>query len=333
MHFHQWKRREVVTLLGGAAAAWPLTASAQQPERIRRIGVLMNLLESDPEGHARFAAFRDGLNKRGWVEGQNLQIEYRWGSDDAKRRAYAAELVVLKPNVIFAGTVESASALQRETRTVPIVFAQVIDPVGSGLIASLSRPGGNITGFALFEFAIAAKWVELMKQIAPNVTRVAAIYDPVSPAAPGFLPVINAGARAYGVDVTTYLVHNDAEIEQAVETFARQPGGGLIPLPGTLIVADRAHIISLATRYRLPNVYAFRYYPANGGLASYGVDNIGEYRRAADYVDRILRGEKPADLPVQLPTKYQLVINFKTAKAFGLSVPETLLAVTDEVIE
>ena len=328
------KRRAFITLLGGAAAAWPLAVRAQQPERMRRIGVLMNLTESDPEGQVRIGAFREGLGKLSWTEGRELKIDYRWfGGDPARARAYAAELVKLKPDVIFASTTSSLAALQRETRSVPIVFAQVADPVGAGFVARLARPGGNITGFANFEYAIGAKWLELLKQIAPHVTRVALIYDPVNPEWKAFLPVIEAAAKAFGVQVSISAVRDAAEIERAIEEFTREPNGGLIPLPGPLMAVHRDLIISLATRHRLPNVYSFRYYPIGGGLASYGTDNIELYRSAASYVARILKGEKPGDLPVQQATKFGLVINLKTAKALGLDIPVSVLARTDEVIE
>jgi ABC-type uncharacterized transport system substrate-binding protein len=328
------RRREFITLLGGAAAVWPLAARAQQPEGRRRIGVLMNLAERDPEGQARTGALREGLAKLGWTEGRELQIEYRWFAGDPDRaRAYAAELVKLKPEVIFAGATPSVAVLQRETRSVPIVFAQVADPVGAGFVASLARPGGNITGFASFEYAIAAKWLELLNQIAPQVTRVAVIYDLTNPETKEYLPVIEAAARSFGVQLSISVVRNAAEIERAIEEFTREPNGGLIPLPTPLMAVHRDLIISLAARHRLPNVYAWRYYPMAGGLASYGIDNIELYRRAASYVDRILKGEKPGDLPVQQATKFELVINLKTAKALGLDPPISLLARTDEVIE
>jgi putative tryptophan/tyrosine transport system substrate-binding protein len=327
-------RRELLAALGSAAAAWPLAARAQQPEQVRRIGVLMNLSESDPEGRARITAFQEALGKLGWTEGRNMQIEYRWTAGDRDRtRAYAAELVGRKPDVIFAAPSSSVSALQRETRTLPIVFAQVADAVAEGFAASLAHPGGNITGFSNFEFAIGAKWLELLKQIAPSVARVAVIYDPANPAATGFLPIIEAGARSFAVEVSTFALREASAIERAIEVFAREPNGSLIPLPSPLMATQRELIISLANRHRLPNVYAYRYYPASGGLASYGTDNIDLYRRAASYVDRILKGEKPADLPVQQATKFELVINLKTAKALGLEVPPTLLARADEVIE
>jgi putative ABC transport system substrate-binding protein len=301
---------------------------------MRRIGVLMNLSETDPESQARIAALRDGLRKLGWIEGRNIQIDYRWATGDPEHaRRYATELVAIKPEVIFAGTTMPLAALQRATRTIPIVFAQIVDPVGSGYMATISHPGGNITGFAQFEFAIASEWVNQLKQIAPNVTRIAAIYDPANTEAPGFLPMMDAAARAHALEVASYAVRGRADIEHAIEAFAREPYGGLIPLPSSLMAVEREQIVSLSAKHRLPNLYAYRYYPAIGGLASYGPDNIDAYRRAADYIDRILKGQKPADLPVQFPTKYQRVINLKTAKALGLTVADKLLALADEVIE
>jgi putative ABC transport system substrate-binding protein len=261
-------------------------------------------------------------------------MDYHWAADDpVRQRAHAAELVAAKPDVIVASPSSVLAAVQRETRTIPVVFAQITDPVGGGFVASLAHPGGNITGFAAFEFAIGAKWLELLKQMAPSVTRVAVIYDPVTPNAAGFLPMIEAAGRSLGVDVFTYSVHNTAEIERVIDAFAAEPNGGLIPLASALIGNKRDFILSLTQRHRLPNVYGFRYYPANGGLASYGVDNIDLWKRAASYVDRILKGEKPADLPIQLAIKYQLVINAQTARMLGLTLPPTLLAIADEVIE
>jgi ABC-type uncharacterized transport system substrate-binding protein len=327
------RRRDFITLLSGAAAAWPLAARAQQ-ERMRRISVLLSTSETDPEGQTQAAALRQGLQELGWTEGRNIQIDYRWSAGDPGRgRAYAAELVALKPEVIFAAPSSALAPVQRETRTIPVVFAQIADPVGAGFVASLARPGGNITGFALFEFAIGAKWLELLKQLAPAVTRAAVIYDPATPNATGFLPMIEAAGRSFGVDVFSYSVQDTAEVERIINAFAAQPNGGLILVPSALIGNKRDFIISLAHRHRLPNVFAFRYYPANGGLASYGVDPINLYKRAASYVDRILKGEKPADLPVQMANKYELVINLKTARALGLDIPVSVLARTDEVIE
>jgi putative ABC transport system substrate-binding protein len=330
------KRREFITLLGGAAATWPHAARAQQqPERMRRLGVLTSgPSETDAEGQARVAALRQGLKELGWIEGRNLRIDIRWGAADAGRmRVYAAELVTLNPDVIFAAPSFALAEVQRLTRTIPIVFAQVSDPVGAGFIASLSHPGGNITGFALYEFALGAKWLELLKQIAPSVTRAAVIYDPTTPSATGFLPLIQAAGRSFGIDVFVHSVHDSAEFGPIINAFATEPNGALIAIPSSLIGVHRDLIISLANRNRLPNVSAFRYYPTAGGLASYGVDNIDLYRRAASYVDRILKGEKPSDLPVQEANKYQLVINLKTAKALGLTIPPSLLATADEVIE
>jgi putative tryptophan/tyrosine transport system substrate-binding protein len=327
-------RRDFITLVGGAAAAWPLAARAQQSGTVRRIGVLLSTLESDPEGQARIAALRQGLQEMGWTEGRNIRIDYRWGAGDPVRvRAFAGELVASKPDVIVASPSSVLAAVQRETRIIPVVFAQVTDPVGAGFVASLAHPGGNITGFATFEFAIGAKWLELLKQIAPSLTRTAVIFDPVTPAANGHLPMIEAAGRSFGVDVFTYGVHDTAETERVLDAFAAEPNGGLTLVPSALIANKRDFIISLAHRLRLPNVSGFRYYPTNGGLASYGVDNIGLCKRAASYVDRILKGEKPANLPVQLPNKYELVINLKTAKALGIEIPPTLLALADVVIE
>jgi putative tryptophan/tyrosine transport system substrate-binding protein len=329
------RRREFIAALGGAAAtSWPLAARAQQGERVRRIGVLTNLPETDPEGQARMQVFRDALGRLGWTEGRNIKMEYRsYAGDPERARFHAVELTAMKLDIIFAAPSSALAALQREARNVPIVFAQVGDPVGSGFVDSLARPGGNITGFATTEFAIAAKWIELLKQIAPSVTRVVVFYDALNPTSAGYLPSIEAGARRFDVRVSTTTVRDIGEIERTIEAFSREPYGGLIPLASPLIVVHRDLIISLANRHRLPSVFAFRSYPASGGLASYGVDNIDTYRRAAEYVDRILKGEKPADLPVQLPTKFELVINLKTAKALGLTIPMSLLGRADEVIE
>ena len=330
-------RRAVITLLGGATAA-PLlrsrAAQAQQSDTMRRVGVLLSTTEIDPEGQARAAALRLGLQELGWSEGRNIRIDLRWGGGDQSRvRAYAAELVASKPDVIVASPSSVLGAVQRATRTIPVVFAQVTDPVGGGFVASLARPGGNITGFATFEFAIGAKWLELLKQLAPSVTRAAVIYDPATPAASGHLPMIDAAARAAGVDVLAHGVRDTAEVERVLEPFAAEPNGGLILVPSALLANQRDFVIALAQRLRLPNVSGFRYYPASGGLASYGVDNVVLYKRAASYVDRILKGEKPANLPVQLPSRYELIINLKAAKALGVTIPPTLIATADEVIE
>ena len=324
-------RREFITLLGGAAATWPIVAHAQQSERI---GVLMQLAESDPEDQARIGAFREGLAKLGWTEGRNIRIDMRWAASDPGRlRTYAAELVGLKPDLILASGTPALSALQRETRTLPIVFAQVVDPVGAGFVASLARPGGNITGFSQYEYAIAVKWLELLKQIAPGVTRVAVIYE-ANLTAIGQLREIEAVLPAFGVQLTKAPVRDAAEIQGAIDDFVREPNGGLIVFGGPTTTAHRDVILALAARHRLPNVSGGgRIWAAAGGLASYGVDVRDLYRRSADYVDRILKGAKPADLPVQQATKFELVINLKTAKLLNLDPPITLLARTDEVIE
>ena len=327
------RRRELIAMLGGAMV-WPVVAGAQQPGPVRRIGVLQSLSETDPEGQDRVGALREGLHALGWIEGRNITIDYRWGSGDPQRvRTNASEIVASNPDVIVASPSSVLAAVQRETRTIPVVFAQVTDPVGAGFVASFAHPGGNITGFATFEFAIGAKWLELLKQIAPSVTRVAAIYDPVTPAATGHLPMIEAAARASGVDVSVFGVHDIGEIERVLDEFAAKPNGGLILVPSALITYRRDVIASLAHRHRLPDVSAFPNYPASGGLASYGVDNIDLYKRAATYIDRILKGEKPAELPVQLAVKYKLVVNLKAARMLGLEIPVSVLARTDEVIE
>jgi putative ABC transport system substrate-binding protein len=327
------KRREFIALLGSAAAFTPLAAYAQ-PDRTRLIGVLIAAAERDPEGLARLVAFRQGLEKLGWTDGRNIRIEVRWGGGDPDRlRAHAAELARLKPDVLFAASGSPLTALHRETRTIPIVFAQAPDPVGGGYVTSLARPGGNVTGFSQYEYVIAGKWLELLKQLAPHVSRASIIQDPVNPASPGYMRAIQAVAASLGVLVASVPVRNAAEVDGAVDTLAREGNGGLIVTPGPNASMQRERIIAQASRHRVPGVYPFRYFAADGGLASYGVDNIDLFRRAAGYVDRILKGEKPGDLPVQLADKYELVINMKTAKALGLDVPLSLLARTDEVIE
>jgi putative ABC transport system substrate-binding protein len=328
------RRRDFITLVGGATVAWPITARAQQPDRVWRIGVLMDLAESDPEGQAYVAAFQEGLQKLGWTDGRNVRINLRWGAGEPDRlRAYAAELVGLKPDVIAAGATSALASLQQATRTIPIVFAQVSDPVHGGFVASLAHPGGNITGSALYEYAIVVKWLELLKQIAPRVDRVAVIYDPANITSAGQLREIETGAPSFGVRLSASPVRDAGEIERAVEAFASEPNGGLIVLPNSVTNVHRELIIALAAKNRLPAVYAYRVQVTSGGLASYGVDIRDLYRRAASYVDRIFKGEKPADLPVQFATKFELVINLKTAKALGLDPPISLLARTDEVIE
>jgi ABC-type uncharacterized transport system substrate-binding protein len=327
------RRRQFITLLGGAAA-WPLVARAQQRERMRRIGVLMNLAADDPESLVRVAAFAQGLQELGWTVGRNLQLDTRWAAGDADRfRRYAAELIALTPDVVLASTSPSVAALQQASRTVPIVFATVTDPVGQGFVASLGRPSGNTTGFSVFEYGFGPKWLELLKEIAPRVTRAAVLRDSTLVATGGLLGAIQGAAPSFGVEVSPVGVSDGAEIERSITAFARGSNGGLIVLPSPLTGVHRELIIGLAARHRLPGVYALRFYATAGGLASYGPHVIDQYRRAAGYVDRILKGEKPADLPVQAPTRYELVINLKTAKALGLEVPPTLLARADEVIE
>jgi putative ABC transport system substrate-binding protein len=328
------RRRAFIALLGGAALASPHLALAQTSDGMRRIGALFSQTESDPEGQARAAALRQGLQQLGWSEGRNLQIAYRWSGGHAERmRAYATELVSQRPELIFASATTALVALQQATHTIPIVFAQVTDPVGAGFVKSLARPGGNITGLTQHEFAIGVKWLELLKQIAPHVTHAAILYDPGNPATAGYLRTIESAARTFGVEVAPAAVRDAAEIARAIDTLAARPNGGLILLPGPVGAVHRKAIIELAARHRLPAVYAFRYHIVSGGLASYGVDNIDLFRRAAWYVDRILKGQKPGELPVQNATKFQLVINRKTAQALGLELPIALLARTDEVIE
>jgi len=326
------KRREFMTLLGGATA-WPIAARAQQPERMRRIGVLAPTAPDDAEAQTRFAALRQGLQRFGWIEGRNLQIDARWGAGDAGAIGSAAtELAALAPDVIVASG-SAAAAILQATRTVPIVFVSVPDPVGSGFVESLAQPGGNATGFIMFEYGLSAKWLELLKEIAPSVTRAAVLRDPAIVAGIGQFAVIQSAAPSVGVDVSAINMRDGAEIERAVTAFARRPNGGLILAASALAAIHRDLVVSLAARYKLPAVYITRYFVAGGGLVSYGPDFVDQYRRAAEYVDRILKGEKPADLPVQAPTKYELVINLKTAKALGLEIPPTLLARADEVIE
>ena len=334
MQFDQLYRRDFITLLGGAAVAWPLAGYAQHSERVRRIGVLMNLAADDPEAQARLAAFHQGLQEAGWAVGRNLRIDYRWGAGDADRfRRYAPELVALEPDVILAHGASTVAALLQVTRTVPIVFPVAGDPVASGFVDSLGRPGGNATGFMTLEYSMGAKWLELLKQIAPSLTRAAVVRDATIPSGLGQFGAIQTVAPSLGVDVKPVNVRDKGEIERAIGALARSANGGLIVTAGALAVFHRDLIVTLAARHKLPAVYPQRLFVAGGGLISYGIDQIDQYRRAAGYVDRILKGEKPADLPVQAPTKYELVLNLKTAKALGLEVPATLLARADEVIE
>jgi putative ABC transport system substrate-binding protein len=333
MQFAQLKRREFITLVSGAAAC-PLAARAQQPERMRRIGVLMTTAADDPQNPVRIAALLLGLAQLGWADGRNVRIEYRWGAGDAERaRQYAAELIALAPDVILAAGAAAIAPLQQATRTVPIVFVLVVDPVGAGFVESLARPGGNATGFALFEYGISGKWLELLKEIAPRVTRAAVLRDAANRVAGGQLGAIQAVAPSFGMDVSPVGVDDAAEIERTITAFARGANGGLIVTGSALAIVHRDLIITLANRHRLPAVYSDRIFVTGGGLISYGPDRVEQFRHAAGYVDRILKSEKPADLPVQAPTKYELVINLKTAKTLGIEVPSTLLARADEVIE
>jgi putative ABC transport system substrate-binding protein len=327
------KRREFITLLGGAAA-WPLAALAQQTAGMRRIGWLTSLAADDPESLDRVTAFAQGLQELGWTVGRDLRIEYRFGTTDAERkRKEVAELVSLAPDVIVATGDANTGPLLQATRSVPIVFVGVPDPVAAGFVASLARPGGNATGFTNFEFGMSAKWPELLRQIAPDVTRVAVLRDPGFPGGIGQLAAIQAVAPSLRMTASSIDVRNPGEIERAIAEFARAPNGGLIVSSQGPAMVHRALIIALAARHRLPAVYPFRFFVADGGLISYGPDQIDQFRRAGSYVDRILKGEKPGELPVQAPTKYELVINLKTAKALGMEVPVLVRARADEVIE
>ena len=324
------RRREFITLVG-AGALWPLAVHAQQSGQMRRIGVLMPYAKDDPEAQARITAFLQGLQKLGWTEGRNLQIEYRWGSGDLQKAA--TELVALSPDVIFASSTAAVAALQQATRSVPIVFANVGDPVSGGFVASLAKPDGNITGFTSIDYTMGAKWVELLKEIAPYVTHVGVIRDPTTTVSIGQLGVIQSAARTFGLEVSPLGGRDARDIEQTVTEFAGGSNRGLITTAGPLMAGNRDLIISLAARHRLPAVFSVRFFVTDGGLISYGPDTVDPNRQAAGYVDRILKGEKPADLPVQSATKFELVINLKTAKALGLTVPPSLLSRADEIIE
>jgi putative tryptophan/tyrosine transport system substrate-binding protein len=326
------KRREFIALL--AAAAWPLAARAQ-PGRMRRIGVLMAYDESDPEAQARINAFRQSLRELGWMEDHNIRMEYRWGTGDPDRaRTFVAELISQAPDVIVAHGTPALTALHRATRTIPVVFVSVIDPVGAGYVQSLALPGDNITGFSTFEPEIGGKWLELLKEIAPGLRRVAGILDPSFRGFAGVWGAIENMAPRFGLEVTSLLFHAPTDdLESAVSKFGEEPGGGLIVLPTAINAVQRNRIFALAARNRLPAIYAFRFYATDGGLMSYGIDTVDLFRRSASYVDRILKGEKPANLPVQAPTKFEMVINLKTAGALRLDVPPMLLARADEVIE
>jgi putative ABC transport system substrate-binding protein len=327
-------RREFVTLLGGAAAIWPLAARAQQPDRMRRIGVLMNLAADDPESQTRLSAFAQGLQQLGWTVGQNVRIDHRWGGGNADiMRKYAIELVALAPDVILAHSSAAVAPLLQATSVIPIVFTIVADPVGAGYVDSLGRPGGNATGFTNFEYSIAGKWLELLKEIAPGVTRAAVLRESAIAAGPAQFGAIQAVAQSIGVELRPVEVRATDEIERAITAFARGSNNGLIVTGSPAAVVHRQLIVALAARHRLPAVYNTRIFVAGGGLICYGPDFVDQFRRAAGYIDRILKGEKPSELPVQAPTKYELAINLKTAKALGLEVPTSVLARADEVIE
>jgi putative ABC transport system substrate-binding protein len=327
------RRREFITALGGAAV-WPRAAHAQQHDRVRQIGVLTTQAESDQETRAWVTAFVTRLRELGWKEGENVQIDYRWGGGDATRTAtLAKELVDLRPDVLLAANYSSAVALRQYTLVIPIVFALVGDPAAAGLVTNLAHPEGNITGFSNYEFSIGSKWIEALKECAPGLRRAAVFFDPSTPNWPLYVRAIEAAAAALGVRLIPFSVQSDAEIESAFAAFTTEPNGAVMAVPSTSVVLHRKEIIALAARHRLPAIYPYRFFVAEGGLMSYGTDAVDQYRQAASYVHRLLKGEKPADLPVQQPTKFVFVINLRTAKALGLTVPPTLLATADEVIE
>ena len=326
------RRREFIILLGGAAA-WPLVARAQQPEQMRRIGVLVGFAKSDPESPARFAAFRQGLERLGWKDGHNVRVEYRWGAGDPTRmRAHAKELIGTTPDVLVAESTPATAALQAETRITPIIFLQAGNPVGSGFVTSFARPGGNLTGFTNYAPSMGGKWLEILKEVVPLLVRVAALFNPQTHTGQ-YWGVLEAAAQTVNVQFEKAAVADAVEIERAVKGMSGEPRGGLMVMPDSFTMSHQETIVASAARHRIPAIYAFRAFPVSGGLMSYGMDMISVYRDAAGYVDRILRGEKPGDLPVQGPTRFELVINLKTAKALGLDVPPTLLALADEVIE
>src|SRR6516225_5141181 len=327
------RRRDFIKVIVGSAIPWPLAARAQQQERMRRVGVLMNAVENKPQGQARVAAFRQVLQQLGWSDGDNVRIDIRWGQNDIDReRKYAAELVTLAPDVILAAGTMSVAALQRETRTIPIVFNNVSDPVGAGFVSDLAHPGGNVTGFMIFEYSMSGKWLELLKQVVPRLSRAAVLRDSTNPAGIAQFGAVRATGSSLGVDVSPIDVRNASEIEHDIAAYARTANGGLI-MTGSAMEGHHELIIGLAAKYKLPAVYISSQEAAAGGLISYGPNTLDQFRSAAGYVDRILRGEKPGDLPVQVPTKFELVINLKTAKALGITIPSTLLSTADEVIE
>ena len=329
------QRREFITLLSGAAVTWPLAARAQQPDRMLQIGVLMAYAESDREGQAWVAAFREGLQNLGWTEGRNIRIDTRWAAADAEAiQRFAKELVALQPDLILTQNTPTTAAMLQQTRTIPIIFANVSDPVGSGFVASFARPGGNATGFIVLESTMAGKWLELLKEIAPRVNRVAFLFNPVTATfAEYYLNPFKAAATSFAVEAIAAPVRDRSELESVVAAHAREPNGGLIVMPDAFLNVHRAEVISLAARYRLPAVYAYRFFTELGGLLSYGNDVTDNFRRAATYADRVLKGVKPSELPVQAPVKFELVINLKTAKTLGLDVPLHLQQRADELIE
>ena len=330
------KRRAFIAMLGGASLAWPLPAGAQQPERVRRVGVLMGYAESDREGQAFVASFRDGLQKLGWAEGRNIRIDTRWAApgDAEARQRFAKELVALQPDLILSNNTPTTAAMLQQTRAIPIIFATVSDPVGSGFVAGFPRPGGNVTGFTNIEPTMPGKWLELLKEIAPRVNRVAFLFNPVTaPYAEYYLTPFKTGAASFAMEAIAAPVGDTSKLESAIAAQARAPNGGLVVMTDSFMHVHRVEITSLAARYRLPAVYPYRYFTEHGGLLSYGSDQIDNFRRAAAYADRILKGAKPSELPVQAPVKFDLVINLKTAKALGLDVPSLLRQRADEVIE
>jgi putative ABC transport system substrate-binding protein len=321
-------------MVGGAAAAWPLAARAQQPDRVRRIGVLLPLDENDPVAKTMVSAFTQALADLGWTDGRNARMDLHWGGGDANRmRPLAQELVRLQPDIILTGGTPATAAVQRQTRTIPIVFASVADPVASSIVSRLDRPGGNITGFATFEASLAGKWLELLSEIAPGLKRAAIMFSPNAVTASAYMPSFETAARSLKIEPINMSVHDDVEIETAIAALGREPGGALVVMPGGFMLGHRAPIISAAARNNIPAIYALSDFARDGGLLYYGVDRVDLYRRAATYVDRILRGAKPSDLPVQFPTKYEMAVNLKTAKALGLTVPPSIRLLADEVIE
>jgi putative ABC transport system substrate-binding protein len=328
------RRRDFITLLGSGAAAWPVAARAQQGERVRRIGVLMSLGENDPEGQRRVAALLQALRLLGWTDGRNIRFDFRWAPDSGRLRSAAAELLGLMPEVLMCHTTTALQALEDETRSVPIVFVQLPDPATTGLIKSLANPGGNATGFVLYESSIAGKWVELLKEAVPSIARILVLTDSASSSTlADYIALIEKAAPPLGVAVSVARVSTTIDIDSALDRFSADPNGSLIVMPTVITLVERERITARAESLRLPAIYPHRYFAASGGLLSYGIDNIEQWHQAASYVDRILKGAKPADLPVQLPTKYDLIVNLKTARAIGLTIPDTLLVRADEVIE